>query len=89
MDIKYLIVDEVSMLEQNMTAWIDKQLRQATTHLDKPSGGTSVMFIGDFAQLPPVGDRPLFAPEGKGSHGQLSEADWTTPMYTNNGKQFK
>ena len=68
-DIKYLIVDEVSMLGQNMMAWVDKRLRQATTNLDIPFGGISVILIGDFAQLPPVGDCPLFAPEGEGSHG--------------------
>ena len=50
-----------------MMAWVDKRLRQATTNLDIP--GMSVILIGDFAQLPPVGDRPLFAPEGEGSHG--------------------
>ena len=68
-DVRYLIVDEVSMLGQNMMAWVDKRLRQATTHLDVPFGGLSVVLIGDFAQLPPVGDRPLFAPEREGSHG--------------------
>ena len=54
--IRYLIVDEVSMLGQNMMAWVDKRLHQATTHLDMPFGGISVILIGDFAQLPPVGD---------------------------------
>jgi hypothetical protein len=68
-DVTYLIVDEVSMLGQNMMAWVDKRLRQAKTHLDIPFGGISVILISDFAQLPPVGDRPLFAPEGEGSHG--------------------
>ena len=68
-NIKYLIVDEVSMLGQNMMAWVDKRLRQATTHLDIPFGGISVILIGDFAQLPPVGDCPLFAPDKPGSHG--------------------
>ena len=58
---RYLIVDEVSMLGRNMMARVDKGLRQATTHLDTPFGGISVILIGDFAQLPPVGDRPLFA----------------------------
>ena len=67
--IKYLIVDEVSMMGQTMITWVDKRLRQATTMSDMPFGGISVILIGDFAQLPPVGDRPLFAPEGKGSHG--------------------
>ena len=47
-----------------MMTWVDKRLQQATTHLDIPFGGISIILIGDFAQLPPVGDRPLFAPEG-------------------------
>lgn len=42
-------------------AWVDKRLRQVTTHLDIP---LSIILIGDFAQLPSVGDHPLFAPEG-------------------------
>ena len=29
----------------------------------------SVILIGNFAQLPLVADRPLFAPDGAGSHG--------------------
>ena len=66
-EIRYLIVDEVSMLGQNMLAWVDKRLCQATTHLDILFGSILVTLIGDFAQLPPVGDHPLFAPEG--SHG--------------------
>ena len=57
------------MLGQNMMAWVDKRLRQATTHFDIPFGGISVILIGDFAQLPPVGDCPIFAQEGAGSHG--------------------
>lgn len=43
-----------------MMAWVDKRLRQATTIVHIPFG---VTLIGDFAQLPPVGDRPPFASE--------------------------
>ena len=28
-----------------------------------------MILIGNFAQLPPVGESPLFSPEGAGSHG--------------------
>ena len=77
-DINYLIIDKVSMLGQNMMAWVDKRLRQATTHLEVPFGGMSVILIGDFAQLPPVGDRPLFAPKGAGSHGHTLYHLFTT-----------
>ena len=31
----------------------------------------SLILIGDFGQLPPVGDRPLFASDGKSTHGYM------------------
>lgn len=58
---RYLIIDEMSMIGQRMMAWVDKRLRQASGQLDSPLGGYSVIMFGDFGQLPPVGDRPLFA----------------------------
>ena len=48
------------MLGQKTFAWVDRRLRQATGALHEPLGGASVLLFGDFAQLPPVGDRPLF-----------------------------
>lgn len=59
-DKHYLIIDEMSMLGQMTFAWIDKRLRQATGKRDELLGGISVMMLGDFRQLPPVGDKPLF-----------------------------
>ena len=60
----YIIIDEMSMIGQRMMAWINKRLRQASAALDCPLGGFSVIIVGDFGQLPPVGDRTLFAPPG-------------------------
>jgi ATP-dependent DNA helicase PIF1 len=57
---KYIIIDEMSMLGQRSFTWIDKRLRQATARYDKLFGGISVILIGDFGQLPPVGDKLLF-----------------------------
>ena len=51
----------MSMLGQRTFAWIDRRLRQATAQAQLPLGGMSVILFGDFAQLPPVGDRPLYS----------------------------
>ena len=48
------------MMGQQMFAWVDKHLRYGTGRLDKPCGGLSVILIGDFGQLPPVSDTPLY-----------------------------
>ena len=60
-DKHYLIIDEMSMMGHKMLAWVDKRLRQASGKLDSPLGGFSVILFGDFGQLPPVGDKPLYA----------------------------
>ena len=64
-DKHYLIVDEMSMMGQRMFAWVDRRLRQATAKLDEPLGGISVILFGDFAQLPPVCDLPLYSNPNK------------------------
>ena len=56
----YIIIDEMSMIGHRMMAWIDKRIRQASGKLDCPLGGFSIILFGDFGQLPPVGDRPLY-----------------------------
>jgi ATP-dependent exoDNAse (exonuclease V) alpha subunit len=68
MGIKFLIIDEKSMLGLKTLAMIDSRLRQLIprgSHL--PFGGLHVVLCGDFAQLPPVGDRPLYGFPSQGS----------------------
>ena len=70
--LRLLIVDEMSMVGRKLLRAVDLRLRQAFPHMaDEPFGGISVCLLGDFGQLPPVMDRPMFdvAPGG----GQLSE----------------
>ena len=69
---KILVIDEKSMVGLYMLYAIDKRLREIKcTNSDIPFGGISVILMGDFAQLPPVGDKPLYAAGlGKLSHQQ-------------------
>ena len=59
---QYILIDVMSMMGQKMFSWVDRYLRQATGKLEQPFGGISVILFGDFAQLPPVCDTPLYAP---------------------------
>ena len=73
----YLITDEMSMLGQRTLAWVDKRLRQATGKLNEPLGGISMILLGDFAQLPPVGDKPIYATSPSSILGQHGYSIYT------------
>ncbi|KAJ3551346.1 hypothetical protein NM688_g4757 [Phlebia brevispora] len=57
--VDYLFVDEVSMLGCLTLAKANKALSIATGKAE-PFGGVNVIFAGDFAQLPPVGEIRLY-----------------------------
>ena len=57
---KYILIDEYSMLGQTLLGWIEKQCRQAIGQHDETFGGKSIILVGDLAQLPPVADKPLY-----------------------------
>ena len=57
--VDYIIIDEYSMLGRSSLGCIDRRCRQATGLHELLFGGKSVIFFGDPAQLPPVGDKPL------------------------------
>jgi ATP-dependent DNA helicase PIF1 len=60
--IKYIIIDEKSMVGRRMLGMIDIRLRQAfPEYNNKPFGGRSVILTGDFGQLPPVLDLPMYS----------------------------
>jgi hypothetical protein len=61
-DVRYVIIDEKSMIGRRMLASIDVRLRQAfPEHNAEPFGGKSVILLGDFGQLPPVLDYPMYS----------------------------
>ncbi|WAO96950.1 ATP-dependent DNA helicase [Fusarium falciforme] len=59
---KYLVIDEKSMLGLEQLARIDSRLRQAFPQRRfEFFGGVSVLPVGDFFQLPPVRQKPLYS----------------------------
>ncbi len=63
---RFLIVDEMLMIGHKMLSSLDNRLRAGTGNQDIPFGGMSVILMGDFGQLPPVGDKPMYV-TGNGS----------------------
>lgn len=58
-DVKFVIIDEYSMVGCTMLGKIDARLRQATGK-DEDFGGLFCYLCGDLRQLPPVRDSPLY-----------------------------
>ena len=59
-DVKYIVIDEYSMLGQATFGWIDRRCKQITGNCNLPFGGVSLILTGDPGQLPPVADKPLY-----------------------------
>ena len=58
---KYIIIDEMSMVGRKLFGQVDRRLRQVfPQHSNQPLGGCSCLLFGDFGQLPPVMDLPLY-----------------------------
>ena len=61
--LKYLVIDEKSMISLKTMGFIDSRLRQIFPSSNEPFGGVSLILMGDFYQLPPVGGKPLYSPQ--------------------------
>ena len=60
-NIHYLVLDEKSMIGHVHLGWIDHWLRQIfPERRGECFGGLSVLLVGDFCQLPPVGQTALY-----------------------------
>ena len=65
-----LVIDEKSMIGQRTFIKIDQHLRKARPHKqDQIFGGLSIILLGDFKQLPPVGDTALYKRTCSTAHG--------------------
>ncbi|XP_057853551.2 uncharacterized protein LOC131063676 [Cryptomeria japonica] len=59
--IKYILIDEMSFIGQNLLQNIDSRLRQAFLEKSNMSfGGRSIILVGDLGQLPPISDKPPY-----------------------------
>ena len=57
---KYIIIDEMSMVGRKLFGQVDRRLRQVIPQpCNQPLGGCSCLLFDDFGQLPPVMDIPL------------------------------
>ena len=75
--VRYIIIDEMSMEGRKRFGQIDKRLRQAFPHTaDKVLGNCSCLLFGDFGQLPPVMDLPLYS-----SHVRSALSDLGRTVY--------
>ena len=60
-EMEYLIIDEMSMVGRKILGQVDKRLRQIFPHhADTLLGGCSCLLFGDFGQLPPMMDLPIY-----------------------------
>ena len=63
---KYLIIDEMSMVGRKTFGQVDRRLRQVFPHhAQEVLGGCSCLLFGDFGQLPPVMDLPLYTTDSR------------------------
>ena len=60
-ELKFIIIDEMSMIGAQILFMIERRLRETQPGVDEPFGGVFVYFFGDFRQLPPVKDAPLYS----------------------------
>ena len=77
--VRYLIIHEMSMVGRKTLGQMDRRLRQAFPHhSQKVFRGYSCLLFGDFGQLPPVMDLPLYTTD---SCSELSDQGRLEPPH--------
>ena len=71
---RYIIIDDMSMVGKKIFGQIDSRLRQAFPHhVQEIFGGCSLLLFGDFGQLPPVMDLPLYTTDSRSNLSDQEE----------------
>ncbi|CBX97430.1 hypothetical protein LEMA_P105610.1 [Plenodomus lingam JN3] len=61
-EVAYLIIDEKSMVGLRALSFLDRRLREIfPSRASDLFAGMNIVLIGDFYQLPPVGEHPLYS----------------------------
>lgn len=58
--VRCVIIDEVSMISNDLLHKINRKLQVGTGQLEEIFGGMNIIFCGDFRQLPPVSAAPVY-----------------------------
>lgn len=78
--IKYIIIDEMSMVWPQ-SVWHDYCLREAFPHhAQHVFGGCSILLFGDFGQLPPVMDLPLYTTDTRSDLSDQERTAYTSSL---------
>jgi ATP-dependent DNA helicase PIF1 len=68
-ELKYVIIDEMSMIGCKMLGMVNRRLKQGNPELQHlPFGGLNLILMGDHAQLPPLFDLPLYCTPGANAY---------------------
>ena len=60
-ELQVVIIDEISMVSSTVFLWIDQRLREIFG-TNAAFSGRHVLILGDFWQIPPVHDSPIYDP---------------------------
>ena len=67
-NVRVVLIDEVSMIGAGILHTIHERLRTILMEFEQPFGGMDMIFCGDWRQLPPVRQRPIYEPLHRGHH---------------------
>ena len=73
LNVQLIIIDEISMVSNQMLFWVNQRLQQLF-NTTQDFGGKSLLVVGDFRQLPPVGGSYVFVPPTFHALGNLAGA---------------
>ena len=59
-DVKYLIIDDFTVIGQKMFGWINKRCKEATGRHTVPFRGLSIILVGDIGQLPSISAQVIY-----------------------------